>query len=521
MSPRVSRRAVVTAAAGAAGLACAGGLTRFFWMSSESAPSRHVIIITIDTLRADHLGCYGYRRKVNGRSVSLTPNIDRFAAKGAVFENCIAQSNTTCTSMYSLFYSSNPRYPTGEDDRVGFGFMSWTTMNLYTSESLVEVLRVSATERGQMRTFAVHTNPLLETGRFEKLFEYMATPTPFPLARRTADAEQVTGDALRQVRSFKSMCDEARGRRFNLFQHLHYMDVHGPDAVPARFYEALGTKPLPRKYFRIIADPGTADGLDRAQLEEMMPLLLLRKKPTPYTPDEMEIIRRLDANYDARLMYMDEQFGRLIRGLQESGIGDDALVIITADHGESLGEHGEFLHSGSMYQTEIRVPLILAGKGIPAGGRIGAVVRNLDVLQTAYEFYLDARAINPWRDGRSLFPLIEGRDNRNREAYSWSPIVARRILGGNHVGALVEPTRPLKYIVEANSKEVVSESLFDLSRDPDETSDLAEKYPEHRRKMAERFLEIRNASTGARPAEEREDISPEVRERLKALGYVM
>jgi len=344
-----------------------------------------VVLVLIDALRPDRLGCYGYRRKIAGRTGSPSHNIDRPAASGTLFETCISQSNWTPVSMFSMLYGVNPHRPPGENDPLGHGFVDPWTKNLYPSKSFLYTLNRARGEGLTWDTRAIFTNPYLKTARFHAIFEDVSLPTPdFPPPRGYADAFQVNAEVAQEIAAFKNAAGRA-GERRCLFLCAHHMDVHGPDPVPPCYYDVLATDSMDNERDPVIHRPPSRGG----EWEE----------------GDAAHLRRLSDNYDARLMHLDAAFGELLRLIRSELDMRKTLVIVAADHGESLGEKGFIGHGFGVYQPEIHVPLIPAGRGVPRGARVGGITRNLDIMAALAAFW----GFNPRSDGENLLAPLSNR----------------------------------------------------------------------------------------------------------------
>ncbi|MGH9390804.1 MAG: sulfatase, partial [Vicinamibacteria bacterium] len=213
------------------------------------------------------------------------------------------------------------------------------------------------------------------------------------------------------------------------------------------------------------------------------------------------------AGYDGEIAYADAQVGRVLETLEAEGLAKDTLVVVTSDHGESLGEHGEKSHGFFVYDATLRVPLILkSASSLPAGKRIAAPARTIDILPTV----LEALAVPAPEEtqGRSLLPLVKGEATETPPAYAecyvselnfrWAPLVALREEGYKYI----EAPRP---------------ELYDLGADPGETRNLFEEDPDRARRMRSGLLE---QVEGFAPSfSSRAQPDPETIARLRSLGY--
>jgi arylsulfatase A-like enzyme len=299
----------------------------------------NIILISVDTLRRDHLGCYGYAKGVS-------PNIDAFAREAILFERSYAHASTTRPSVASMltgFYPHECRVMINSDNLP------------YLLTTIPDYLR----EKGYT-TLAVSSNFVLGPGSgfdqgfdiFDNRLDQMELVRHVP--ERTAD--RTTDAAI-------GLIDGNRKGRFFLW--VHYQDPHGPYTPPAPFDTQF---------------------LDAAAAPEMLPFnaSLSGKKGIP---DYQKIGKNADAGfyrarYDGEIGFLDVHLGRLFTALKDAGLYDNSLVILTADHGEGMGEHDYyFAHGEYLYESLIAVPLIVRW-GSGRTGRRQDLVGLIDVLPT-------------------------------------------------------------------------------------------------------------------------------------------
>jgi arylsulfatase A-like enzyme len=306
---------------------------------ARALPPRHVILISIDTLRADHLGCYGY-------TGARTPNIDALAAEGALFENAATAAPLTLPAHSSIFTGRTPLRH-GIVDNFGFRLPDGET-------TLAEKLNAHGFATGGFAGAFVLDSRFGVAQGFETYVDRFETPSESAtgLGGHERSADQVLPPALEWM--------AGQGER-PFFAFVHFFDPHAPYDPPSAFLEAPGSDA---------------------------------------------------ARYDAEIAFVDSQVGKLVAFLKERGLYGDSLIVLLADHGESLGEHGESTHGLFVYDATIRVPLLVRGRGIVPGTRIGAQVRTIDVMPTVLE--LLGLTPGPEVEGRSLEPLLVGRSERFR-----------------------------------------------------------------------------------------------------------
>ncbi len=343
------------------------------------AGAPNLLLITLDTLRADHVSAYGYERRT-------TPNLDRLAESGVLFENAIANSSWTLPAHASLFTGRlqhehkadwfdplDRRYPTLAEVLAGQGYATaafvantmyvtpesglargFTRFNVYGSSLADDVVRTIYGKK-------LALNFLPRVGYFE-----------IPGRKR---ASQVSGE-------FFHWLDTTGGRPF--FAFLNYLEVHDP-YLPISGYETKFSAQV------------TRGDLINFQFQPQV----FRRKPT-LTREE---IRSEVDSYDACLSYLDAQLGALFHELAARGLEKSTLIIVTADHGEAFGNHDLFGHGNSLYIETLRVPLVFVWPGmIPAGKRIASVVSLHRIPATIMALFGSSASVSLFPGG-SLVPL--------------------------------------------------------------------------------------------------------------------
>jgi arylsulfatase len=441
-------------AAGAALLAAAAGCR-----SREAAPARPpIVLITLDTTRADRLGCYGYARRTS-------PHLDRLAGEATVHTRALATTSWTLPAHATLFTGKLAASHGAQYDAQGplslatvvEGPEEWREYRARplaeAERTLAEVLRESG-----YATAAVVAGPWMKRpfGLAQGFAHYDESDITTSAGRR---ADSVTDAALRWL--------DGKGER-PAFLFLNYYDPHGPYDPPEPFAHA----------FRAASAP---------PLEGM-----------PSGHD-------LQALYDAEVLYMDHHLGRLFDGLRARGLFDRALIVVTADHGELLGEHGRIGHGQYLTQPELHIPLLVKpprGQGRP--GRSDVPVQLTDVL-----------------------PIVLGHLGLAVPAGVQGGVPPRR---GHPIVAEVFPLpfqspdggwRALfdgrwKFLWNSQGRH----QLFDLDRDPSERENLAAREGPRRARMAglaERYFASLPAPGAAGPPAV---LDEETRRALQSLGYV-
>jgi arylsulfatase A-like enzyme/Flp pilus assembly protein TadD len=395
----------------------------------EPVTSDRILLVTIDTLRADRLGYAGYEVD--------TPNLDALAAEGAVFTQAVTSAPLTLPSHATIL---SGLYPIAHRTRANGTFRvpddvetvaETLKANGYATAAFVGAF-VLDSRFGLEQGFDVYDDDLPEESDVHKAY----------YAERRA--EVVVSRALEWIRAHEN-------ERF--FVWVHVFDPHAPHNAPSPFAERY---------------PGR--------------------------------------DYDAEIAYTDAALGPLFRAVEGVDDADRAAIVVTADHGEGLGEHGESTHALFIYDATMRVPLVLSGPGIPRGRHVQTQVRTADVAPTLLEFAGIEPAVS--MDGVSLFRALSG-EEPPRAAYGES-FVPRFGFGWSELRFL--RTDRYKFI-DAPRKE-----LYDLTEDPKELKNLwSESSPPEALALAEELSVL--ASSDEIVSSTRE-LDEETARRLESLGYV-
>lgn len=409
-------------------------------------PRPDVIVIVVDTLRADRLGCYG------GRETS--PTIDSLAEEGALFERVTAQASWTLTSMTSMWTG---RYLT---DHREFPDESWPV--------LAEAFRSAG-----YRTVGSSANALLTSERgFGRGFDVYDSRAGHDGEGGYRPAEQLVSDLWEPID--RALTVGPDGSRPPLFLYLQPIDPHHPYHSHLE-YEAE----LPRMGAR----PFEPEGWHEEQLAEFGPP---PPRKDPGWRKALLELRVMRGTYEQEIRYVDEQIGSLLAGLAERGVLENAIVAVVSDHGEGLWDHlapvpperlkktppVQFFfqsHGYNLYQEAIATPFVLWGRGVPFGRRYSEPVENVDLFPTLLEL-ADVPAPGPL-DGRSLVGLLTGDDFPARR-YTYSFVRQCAAVLDHATGLkLIEPTA-------YGRKKGLRSELYRFEEDPFERVDLAAELPE-------------------------------------------
>ena len=441
-------------------------------LASRSGLNVNVLFVLFDTLRADHLGCYGYERLTS-------PAVDALAREGVLFQNCYAQASWTKPSIASILTSL---YPTMHGSQL--------TEDILPGElsTLPEVLR----ENGYV-TCGITTNPVTKAvfnyhQGFDFFDDFLTRSRIFSVAVRhlpfAGAIRKLSGryfdfrDGNRADSVVRRVLPWLRRHRDqNFFLYLHFMDTHTPYNMPEAYRELFS--------------PAT-DDTDSRNL----------------------------ALYDGEIRFADDHLKKILDELDELGISDRTLVIVTSDHGEAFGEHGDRLHGHTIYQHQVRIPLILSGPGVPRGRTVAAAVRSIDIAPTILEI-LGIRSV-PKSEGVSLLPLIEGESEIPSSEFVF---IEERTWGNVYVLKGIIRNSRWKLILTEKSKfleegEEGKFELYDLAADPEELKDLIGEKPEIFEALKERFDWYTDYVERNRVHTERREQDADTLQQIKALGYI-
>jgi len=448
-------------------------VTLFFTVAAQAQAQRSVVVILMDSLRADHLQTYGY-----GRATS--PNILAFSRRATVFEQAYPSASWTRPSILSLLtgrYSSELTTNIGGGSPLKDGHPTLATVLRswkYTTAAFYNTAQLAPPAAN------------VQTG-FDTYVDY-------------GTKEYVEANVGRGVDKTIEFLESA-GKPAFVF--LHVLDPHHP-YIPARDY--FGNVP-PKKY---LDSYSFATGIPKYQPDKVEPCFLVKDMAT--VPEMAEL-------YDSEIRELDVEVGRLLRYLDGEKRYRDALVIITSDHGEEFGEHGGLFHGARFYEESLRVPLIIRDPKYPysIGRRVTSVVSLVDVLPTILSLTGIAYPESAY-SGKSMLLYFTRREGPPRD----TAIIERPGCGFDATVAIRKG--PWKMIIRITRPKI---ELYDLQADPGEKHDLSgSKAAKVRRAYAdlygtfEAWYRTVNRPLATRNGDATPPLPPELRERLKALGYL-
>ena len=420
-------------------------------------PPRPVVVIVIDTLRADHLGTYGYFR-------DTSPAIDRVAAEAVVFERVVTTMSTTLPAHVSLWTSRYPmqtgvvangsKFNVPADGSIRF-FAQMLKDQGYTTAAFVSAAPVKD-RTGLGAGFDSYDNP--EGGQqpagttTDRVMEWLANPPAEPF-----------------------------------FLWVHYFDPHLPHEPPVEFASLYETD------------------------AELIRFLEEKDFPDPTDP----AVQQMNNLYDAEIRYTDSQIARVLDRLRELGLYEESTVVILSDHGEALGQH-DWEHHGRIYNEQLYVPWILklpAGRGVPAQ-RINRLTSLVDVIPTL----IDALGLPISEADRAQMEGVNALDLATPRQFAFSQRTfapREKQWGPGQKFSLM--SRDWKYLFATEAED----ELFDLRTDPNEIENVIGRNPrEYRalqRELRSLLASYAEDSHGLKVIEEK---SPETLKELRALGYI-
>jgi len=437
----------------------------------------NVILISIDTLRADHLGCYGYKR-------DTSPHIDKFASEGALFMNSFSTSPWTLPShvsiMTSLYGIHHQVYYSGE--KIAPSVL--TLADLCRKNGFFTCAFTGGGFVSAQYGFAKG---------FDAYYEGRGGVFHMNSAELIYD-------------SFSNWVDNNRGKRFFLF--LHTYQTHNPYVCPHPHNTLFLDEDAQWKHINFLGYLGGKPGI---------------YKTLPETERKNAV-----GLYDGEISYLDENLiGPLVSKLKETGLYEKTMIIFTSDHGEEFFDHKAWDHGHSLYNESIRVPLIIKfPEDNFSGVKIPYTISLVDIMPTILE-EVGIECPDTFFDGKSLFPLLKGREKGHR---TFLADIGANVLN-SHIPQKISMNKG-KYKLILNKEfsqedlgyfiapppETVQIELFDLLNDFKEENNIAEKNPGLTNAILQKINDI--YSQAKKRNSEKTEIDEKLKEQLKALGYI-
>jgi arylsulfatase A-like enzyme len=427
----------------------------------EKTPN--VLVISVDTLRPDHLSCYGYERKTS-------PAIDALVARGALFERAYSSAPWTLPSYGSLFTGMLPA-----DHRAGIvreREEAWGR-DVAPEKRTTEVLR------GDVPTLAE-----LLAKRGYQTAGFVSNPFLAPAAGVARGFQSYTCYQYNAQTGVDLALEWINARPASRwFVFLHLIDPHMPYAAP---------KPYDTRF--------TTRGID--DLKDWPPDLDTMRR----TPPSDEVKQACIDHYDGEIAFVDAQIERLLESLSERGTLNDTLIVLHSDHGEEFWEHGSCDHGHTQYDELLRVPFALVWPGHVPAKRVATRVRALDLLPTVAE--LAGFAAPAGIEGKSLLPVLDGRETADRDGIA---------------EALMHSDRETKAVFVGTDKLIATGTatnlLFELGADPAEKNDRASGAAALVESLRKKLVDHQTAARAAAAKAEQLRLDAASRHRIENYGY--
>jgi len=482
----------------------------------------NIILITMDATRSDHLSCYGYERLT-------TPNLDKFSREGLLFKNAYATDSWTLPSHASIFTGKYPsRHGAHYNSEAIVRYLSeakagkkidiekifWNCFPSLSKENhtLAEVLsekgyRTAGVIGGVFcssiygfgQGFDYYNENFLNVEsdiKFFLIYQVINSFSPlFDISARYGYYSKRLGSHLNKV-AFQWL-EKNHGNPFFLF--IHYVDTHNPYLPPPPYNEYFGMVDK-----RIIRKHNPKGELNYITAEGSIACAVTTGDPQ-FAPEKELLV----SQYDGEIRYLDHCLGLLFEKLKTLNIYENTLIIITSDHGEAFGEHALLFHDRVLYEEVLRVPLIIK---YPYSSRRGVIEKQVSLVDL---FPTILSLLN--------YPIPPGIDGEPIED-SNHPIIAE-----NHIRSAFQDTekrfrRDLKTIYQGKYKYIWASNglheLYDLEKDPREKENLIARLPRKAEAMEEILNQwlasFRPQKTGRKEGR----ISSEIKQGLRALGYI-
>lgn len=426
---------------------------------------KNIVLISIDTLRADHMGCYGYTR-------NTTPEIDALSNEGCFFTNVTSASAWTAPAMASLFTTLMP-----SQHNIRHGVCK--SGNIYGQEildashiTLAEVLK----ENG-LTTLGISSNPHLtpELG-FAQGFDHF-------MVCKFKNAEEITTSAI------QFMTQYANDKPFFLW--VHYFDPHWPYSKQEPWIHTYAPDyhgELKQFYDTNLPKVRTAAGIEKGS----------------------NILQSLVALYDSEINYVDQSVGKLLDAIRSTG---NTMILLVSDHGEGFLEHDTLDHGYQLYEESIHIPLIIQCPAVkPAKKSFNTPCSIIDIPLTILD-WLDIKDRYNFQ-GRSLLSIMKGKIPDDTGESNTTIISELNRFGKNLISLRVGKW---KYIYDRKHGE---EELYDLAADPYETTNITGKEPLLRSEMENRLSNWLVATRKPKSKVKRAKLDQESLEKLRSLGYL-
>ena len=423
-----------------------------------------VLMLDIDTLRPDHLGCYGYHR-------DTSPNIDRMAREGVRFDNyycpdapCLPSRAALFSGRLGIHTGAVGHGGTAADMRLNGSPRSFKDRHHF--ECLPTIFRNAGMKTASISPFGERHAAWWFYGGFNEMHNTGKSGGE--------SAEEVTPTVLKWI--------EDNASDDNWFLHVNYWDPHTQYRAPEEFGNPFEDDPIPEW----ITEEVLEKHKKRVGPHSVNEINMYDSDERPHLPrhvpkiENMDDLRKHMDGYDCGIAYADKQAGIIFDALEKQGVMDDVIVIITSDHGENQGELGIYAEHGTSDNITHRIPMIVRWPGMKSGTVDAGLHYNLDLLPTLAEL-LDTKSFSAW-DGESYASALRDGTECGRDDLVLSQCA--------HVCQRSVRFGPWLYMRTYHDGYWLfpQEMLFNIEEDPHEQNDLAAERPEICREAAHRLL---------------------------------
>ena len=406
-----------------------------------------ILYIDIDSLRASHLGCYGYKR-------NTSPNIDKIAGQGVQFNNCYA-SDTPCLPSRSAFFTGRFGIHTGVVTHGGTNadpFILGPTRNFCANQEYLHFPKVLSDEAG-LKTVSISS--------FSTRHAAWWYSQGFDEMHNTGKCGfEIVDDVLPPVEKWLGENAETD----NWFMHAHFWDPHTPYRTPKEYGNPFENEPLSEDWMK---DEILAQGRDGSHHSTDVMCRYCGKEPGELTSDDFK--KWIDG-YDTAVKYADDAIGKICDTLEKKGVLDDTIIIVSTDHGENLGENNVYGdHSLASYSTS-RIPFVMRWPNLTAKKEFDAKYYQVDLAASILE-WAGGSVPEKW-DGKSFASDIKdgtdtGRDYLVSSHCAWS--CGRSVFFDDYV---------MMRTYDDGGKSYPDYMLFNCKEDPLGRNDLSKSHPE-------------------------------------------
>ena len=415
-----------------------------------------VLMLDLDTLRPDHLGCYGYHR-------NTSPNIDRIAAEGVRFDKyytpdapCLPARAALVSGMFGIHNGAVGHGGTCADMRLQGETRGFHAE--FADHSLWSVFRRAGMSTCTISPFAERHSSYWFLAGFNEMHNHVGKCG-------NESAEEITPTVMKWL--------EDNADNDDWFLHVNYWDSHTPYRAPAEFGNPFKEDPIPEW----LTEEVHAEHIQLAGPHTARDNGMYTGDPNPSYPRQVNDVKDMDElhncidGYDCGTNYLDGHIGQILDFLEEKGILDDTAIIVTSDHGENFGELGIYSEHGTADNITCRIPMIIKWPGMKKGHVDTGFHYNIDLAPTIAEL-LDVDPWDKW-DGSSYAESLKDGANTGRDELVLSQcchVCQRSVRWDNWLY--------MKTYHDGFHPHFEDEMLFNIEEDPHETKNLAEECPE-------------------------------------------